>query len=291
LPIRWAELGTVYRYEKSGVLHGLFRVRGFTQDDAHIFCLRDQLQNEIVTVLNFVLFILRTFGFTEYEIYLSTKPKEGVVGTDDAWQESTEALKVALAQTQLKYSVDEGGGAFYGPKIDIKIKDSLGRTWQCSTIQVDFNEPERFDMSYMGEDGREHRPIMIHRALMGSLERFFGILIEHYGGAFPVWLAPVQARVCSITDQQNAYAEEIVQFLRQADIRVDSDIRSDKINAKVRDAQLEKIPYMLIIGQREQDDKTASLRIRTGENRGPKTLEEIKQLILKQNSEKSAHLE
>jgi threonyl-tRNA synthetase len=290
LPIRWAELGTVYRYEKSGVLHGLFRVRGFTQDDAHIFCRRDQLKSEIVQVLNFVLFILRTFGFAEYEVYLSTKPQAGVVGTDEAWQESTEALKLALDQAQLPYTVDEGGGAFYGPKIDIKIKDSLGRTWQCSTIQVDFNEPERFDMSYIAEDGREHRPIMIHRALMGSLERFFGILIEHYGGAFPVWLAPVQARICPITDKQNSYAEFVVHEFRNADIRVDLDIRSEKINSKIRDAQLEKIPYMLVVGEKEVADQTVAVRLRSGTNLGPKPLAEVITQIKQENNQKSSDL-
>jgi threonyl-tRNA synthetase len=290
LPIRWAELGTVYRYEKSGVLHGLFRVRGFTQDDAHIFCRRDQLEEEIKEVFRFVLFVLKTFGFSEYQVFLSTKPKEGAVGTDEGWEEATEALRKALQASQLAYEVDEGGGAFYGPKVDIKIKDSLERTWQCSTIQVDFNEPERFDMTYAGEDGKEHQPIMIHRALMGSLERFFGVLVEHYGGAFPVWLAPVQARILTIADRHIPYAQEITGQLRAAGLRVDADVRSEKINGKIRDAQLEKIPYMLVVGDREIEQKAAAVRVRTGENRGAMPLAEIIQLIQNKRDAKTTDL-
>ena len=290
LPMRWAELGTVYRYEKSGVLHGLFRVRGFTQDDAHIFCRRDQLEGEIQEIIRFVLFVLKTFGFAEYEVFLSTKPKEGTVGSDEGWQEATEALKKALDASGLAYSVDEGGGAFYGPKVDIKIKDSLDRTWQCSTVQVDFNEPERFDMAYIGEDGKEHRPIMIHRALMGSLERFFGVMIEHYGGAFPVWLAPVQARICTITDRQNDYANKVLAQMQDAGLRVDADLRPEKINSKIRDAQLEKIPYMLVVGDREMENNSLALRLRTNENLGAKSVDEILQLIKTQNDSKSLKL-
>ncbi len=273
LPLRWAELGTVYRYEKSGVLHGLFRVRGFTQDDAHIFCTREQLESEIEEVLRFILFVLKTFGFEEFEIYLSTKPAKDTVGDDDIWEEATAALKRALEVSGLAYGVDEGGGAFYGPKIDIKIKDCLDRTWQCSTIQVDFNEPARFDMSYIGADGMAHRPIMIHRALMGSLERFFGILIEHYGGAFPVWLAPVQARILTIADRHQDMAHQIHQELKAAGLRVDSDLRSEKINSKIRDAQLEKIPYMLVIGDKEMENHTVAVRLRSGQNLGALDME------------------
>jgi len=290
MPIRWAELGTVYRYEKSGVLHGLFRVRGFTQDDAHIFCTRAQLESEIQEVIRFVLFILKTFGFKEYEIYLSTKPEKGTVGSDEVWDESTKALRKALEGSGLPYALDEGGGAFYGPKVDIKIKDCLERTWQCSTIQVDFNLPERFDISYVGEDGKEHRPIMIHRALMGSLERFFGIMLEHYGGAFPVWLAPVQARVCSIADRHQDYVRRVAGKLRQQGLRVDTDLRSDKINAKIRNAQLEKIPYMLVVGDREIENNTAAVRLRTGENRGPIPVDDIVLLIKSKNDEKAIDL-
>ncbi len=275
LPLRWAELGTVYRYEKSGVLHGLFRVRGFTQDDAHIFCTREQLEGEIEEVLRFVLFVLKTFGFEEFEIYLSTKPAKDTVGDDEIWEEATAALKRALEVSGLAYGVDDGGGAFYGPKIDIKIKDCLDRTWQCSTIQVDFNEPARFDMSYIGADGMTHRPIMIHRALMGSLERFFGILIEHYGGAFPVWLAPVQARVMTIADRHHDAALKIQQELKSAGLRVDSDLRSEKINSKIRDAQLEKIPYMLVIGDKEMESHTAAVRLRTGQNLGAMAMDSL----------------
>jgi len=290
LPVRWAELGTVYRYEKSGVLHGLMRVRGFTQDDAHIFCLREQLEAEIQEVIRFVLFVLGTFGFKEYQVYLSTKPKEGSVGTDEGWQEATAALRKALDAQNLKYDVDEGGGAFYGPKIDIKIKDSLGRTWQCSTIQVDFNEPERFDVNYIGGDGKEHRPIMIHRALMGSLERFFGVLIEHYGGAFPVWLAPVQARICTITDRQTEFAKKAMAEFRASGLRVDADVRSEKINAKIRDAQMEKIPYMLVVGDREMESESVAVRLRTGENLGAKPIAEIIQMLKEKDRNKSLEL-
>ncbi len=279
MPLRWAELGTVYRYEKSGVLHGLFRARGFTQDDAHVFCRPDQLEAEIQGVISLVLRMLKTFGFAEYEVYLSTRPEKETVGNDEVWQASTEALRRALEASELPYAVDEGGGAFYGPKVDIKIKDCLGRTWQCSTIQVDFNLPERFGVNYIAEDGQEHQAIMIHRALMGSLERFFGILIEHYGGAFPVWLAPVQVRICTIADRHNEYAQTVKNQLINAGLRVDADTRGEKVNAKIRDAQLEKIPYMLIIGDREVERKTAALRLRTGENRGALGVDEICDLI------------
>jgi len=272
LPIRWAELGTVYRYERSGALHGLMRVRGFTQDDAHIFCRPDQLEDEIFKVLDFTLFILRTFGFSEYDIYLSTQP-EKFVGTQDNWEKATGALKSALEKKGLAYQVDPGEGVFYGPKIDIKIKDVLGRAWQCTTVQVDFNLPERFDVSYIGEDGNAHQPIMVHRALMGSLERFFGVLIEHYAGAFPVWLAPVQAVVCTITGRQDEYAGKLVADMRAAGVRVQADLRNEKIGYKIREATLQKVPYLLVVGDKEMEAGTVAVRQRDGKDLGvmPKT--------------------
>jgi threonyl-tRNA synthetase len=267
LPIRLAELGTVYRFERSGVLHGLMRVRGFTQDDAHIYCTREQIGSEIDRVIDFVLYILKTFGFTEFEAYLSTRP-EKFVGEPAVWDEATAALRGGLERHNLSYRVDEGGGAFYGPKIDLKIKDSLGRSWQCSTIQVDFNLPERFDVSYVAEDSKRRRPIMIHRALMGSLERFFGVLIEHYAGAFPTWLAPVQAMVMTITDRHIPYADTVVERLRSAGFRAEADRRNEKIGYKIREAQMQKVPYMLIIGDKEMDKEGVTVRKRSGEDLG-----------------------
>ncbi len=261
LPFRWAELGTVYRYEKTGVLHGLLRVRGFTQDDAHIFCRPDQLPDEISRALDFTIFILRSFGFDEYQIYLSTKPGE-FVSSEESWEKATTALKGALDKSGMAYDIDPGEGVFYGPKIDVKIKDSLGRAWQCSTIQVDFNLPERFKISYIGEDGKPHQPIMIHRALMGSLERFFGCLIEHFAGAFPAWLAPVQVRILTITDAHIKYAEEITELLKKEGIRVELDSRNEKVGFKIREAQTSKIPYMLVTGDKEIKDKTVAVRKR-----------------------------
>lgn len=265
LPRRWAELGTVYRYERSGVLHGLLRVRGFTQDDAHLFCRPDQLEDEIQEVIRFTLFILKTFGFETFDVFLSTRP-EKYVGSLEGWEMATDALKNALEKTGLDFSIDPGEGVFYGPKIDIKIRDSLGRQWQCSTIQVDFNLPERFELTYVGEDGGRHPVIMIHRALMGSLERFFGCLVEHYNGAFPVWLAPEQVILLSITDRVHAYAEEVHAALAAAGVRVESDVRNEKLGLKVREAQLRKIPYMVILGDKEVEQRTLSVRTRTGEN-------------------------
>lgn len=274
LPIRWAELGTVYRYERSGVLHGLMRVRGFTQDDAHIICTRDQVHCETKRVLDFVLKILRRFGFTEYEVYLSTMPEKHV-GDDEAWEQATEALKAALGDAGLEYKVDEGGGAFYGPKIDVKIKDAIGRVWQCSTIQVDFNEPERFDITYIGQDNQQHRPIMIHRALLGSLERFMGVLIEHYAGAFPLWLAPVQAVVIAIADRHNEYAETVKAKLCAEGFRVEVDDRNEKTGYKIREAQMQKIPYMLVVGDREAEAGEVSVRSRTEGDKGAIALDEV----------------
>lgn len=278
LPIRYAELGTVYRYERSGVLHGLLRVRGFTQDDAHIFCNEDQIEEEILSVLDFTLFILKTFGFSEYDVYLSTRP-EKYVGTLESWERSTEALKRALEVKALSYSIDPGEGVFYGPKIDIKVKDSLKRAWQCSTIQVDFNNPERFDVSYRGPDGKEHRPIMIHRALMGSLERFFGILIEHYAGLFPVWLSPVQAAILTIAERHSEYASKVTQMFKAAGIRTEVNLDNEKIGHKIRGATIRKIPYLVIIGDKEITEAALSVRKQNGESLGSMTVENLLGLI------------
>jgi threonyl-tRNA synthetase len=274
LPMRWAELGTVYRYERSGVLHGLLRVRGFTIDDAHIICRPDQVEEEILGVYEFSLNLLRAFGFREFEIYLSTRP-EKFVGVPERWEQAQQALRRALEAQGLPYEVDEGGGAFYGPKIDIKVKDALARAWQLTTIQFDFNLPERFDMTYAGEDGREHRPYVVHRALLGALERFFGVLIEHYGGAFPVWLAPVQVEVIPIADRHNEYAHRVAGQLREAGLRVEVDDSSERMQAKIRDAQLQKTPYMLVVGDREAEKGTVAVRLRTEEDLGPRPVEEF----------------
>ena len=267
LPLRWAELGTVYRYEKSGVLHGLMRVRGFTQDDAHIICTPEQIEDEVLRVLRFSLSILRAFGFEDFQAYLSTRP-EKAVGDPARWEQAQASLRRALEAEELNYEVDEGGGAFYGPKIDLHVKDALGRSWQLTTIQFDFNLPERFDMTYVGEDGAEHRPYMVHRALLGSLERFFGILVEHYAGAFPVWLCPEQVRLIPIADRHIEYARQVEATLRQANLRVTTDASSSRMNAKIRDAQLMKIPYMLVVGDREVESNTVAVRLRSGKNLG-----------------------
>jgi threonyl-tRNA synthetase len=278
LPVRYGELGTVYRYERTGVLHGLLRVRGFTQDDAHLFCRPDQIETEVSRVLDFTFFILQTFGFTDFEVFLSTRPKESV-GADEHWTLATSALEAAIKSRNIAYHMDPGGGAFYGPKIDIKIKDALGRSWQCSTVQVDFNNPERFALSYIGEDGKAHQPIMIHRALMGSIERFFGILIEHYGGAFPTWLAPVQATVMNITDNQRDYAAAVTAQLRSAGFRAEADIRNEKVGFKIREAEKAKVPFMLVAGDREVQGGTVSVRGRSGANLGSKTVAEVVDLL------------
>jgi threonyl-tRNA synthetase len=285
LPLRWAELGTVYRYERSGVLHGLLRVRGFTQDDAHLFCSPDQIQGEILRVLDFTTFVLKSFGFDEYEVYLSTRP-ENHVGSTERWEQATAALEGALKAKGLRYAIDPGEGVFYGPKIDMKIKDALGRSWQCTTIQVDFNLPERFGLTYIGEDGKTHQPIMIHRALMGSIERFFGVLLEHYGGAFPLWLAPVQARVLPITERQHPYAGEVGQALRGAGFRAEVDARNEKVGFKIREAQLAKVPYMVIVGDREMERRTLTVRKRTGENIEEIALENLVEALRKEASER-----
>jgi len=280
LPIRFFELGTVYRFERSGVLHGLMRVRGFTQDDAHIFCSPDNLNEEISRVLDFTLYILKTFGFSEYEIYLSTRP-EKFVGEVENWDKATEALKYALDKSGLPYRVDPGEGVFYGPKIDIKIKDSLGRSWQCSTIQVDFNLPERFQVEFIGEDGQPHQPIMIHRALMGSVERFFGVLIEHYAGAFPVWLAPVQAIVIPISERHHEYARKIYDALLKEEFRAEIDNRNEKVGYKIREAEVNKIPYMLIVGDQEAENQQVSVRQKGAGDLGKMKLPELHQRIQK----------
>ncbi len=267
LPIRMGELGTVYRYERSGVLHGLLRVRGFTQDDAHIFCRPDQVKDEIERVLDFMLFFFKSFGFEDYHVYLATAP-EHYAGSREDWEMAQETLRQAAEDRGLSLDVDEGGAVFYGPKIDVKLLDVLGREWQCTTVQFDFNLPERFGISYIGEDGREHRPYMVHRALFGSLERFLGVLIEHYGGAFPLWLAPVQATVIPIADRHVEYAQEAVDELRAEGLRVDLDARGERMQAKIRDAQLQKVPYMLVIGDKEVESKTVNVRHRDGSNLG-----------------------
>ena len=263
LPRRYAEYGTVYRYERSGVLHGLTRVRGFTQDDAHIFCRPDQVEEEISKALEFSLYVLRSLGLSDFKAYLSTMP-EKYVGDSANWDMATESLRRAIDVHEIPYEVDEGGGAFYGPKIDLKVMDALGREWQLSTIQFDFNLPERFRLEYIGEDGRPHRPYMVHRALLGSMERFFGVLIEHYAGAFPLWLAPVQAVVIPIADRHLEYAKAVAQKLRAEGIRVELDERPERMNAKIRDAQKQKVPYMLVIGDNEMKAEQVSLRVRDG---------------------------
>ena len=263
LPIRYFELGTVYRHEKSGELHGLLRVRGFTQDDAHILCRPDQLNEEICSIIEFVDDVMKIFGF-EYEMELSTRPEKSI-GADEDWERATQALLHALKTKDLPYEVNEGEGAFYGPKIDVKLKDALNRRWQCATIQVDFAMPERFDLTYVGSDGERHRPAMLHRVILGAMERFIGVLIEHYAGAFPVWLAPVQAILLTVTDRHIPYAEKVYLALVQKGIRVEKDFRNEKLGFKIREAQIQKIPYMLVIGDREEKEETLSPRHRSGE--------------------------
>ncbi len=286
LPLRWAELGTVYRYEKSGVLHGLLRVRGFTQDDAHIFCRKDQMPDEIKKTVKFCLSILKAFGFEKFKLYLATKPEEKSVGSDELWEDATKALEGVINEEELDYEVDEGGGAFYGPKIDIKIKDALNREWQCSTIQFDFNEPERFDLTYVNSDGEKERPYMIHRALLGSIERFFGILTEHYEGAFPVWLAPEQARVLSISETHEEYAKGIRDRLRAAGLRADADIRNEKLGYKIREARNDRVPYILVVGDKEMEDEAVAVRNRKDGDIGAMPVEKFMEMIQKDNDER-----
>jgi threonyl-tRNA synthetase len=260
LPIRMAEWGTVYRFERAGVLHGLLRVRGFTQDDAHIFCRPDQMPGEIDRVLNFCINILRNFGFNDFKAYLATRDPDKSAGDPARWEAPTEALRESLIRAKIPYEIDEGGAAFYGPKIDIKIKDAIGREWQLSTIQFDFNEPERFDMSYIGEDGHQQRPYMIHRALLGSMERFFGILIEHYGGAFPVWLSPVQIVIIPLREEHEEYARSIKERLQAEDLRVIIDARNESLNKRIRENTVQKYPYILIVGDKEKESQTVAVR-------------------------------
>ena len=274
LPLRWAELGTVYRYERSGVLHGLLRVRGFTQDDAHIICTPEQMESEIREVIRFSYNLWKVFGFKDIKAYLATKPADSV-GEQSRWDAALESLKKAIEAEGIAYEIDEGGGAFYGPKIDLKVKDALGREWQMSTIQFDFNEPERFDMTFIDTDGQHKRPYMIHRALMGSLERFFGVIIEHFGGAFPVWIAPEQAAVIPVSEVFNDYAKKAAAQLKAKDIRVTAELSDDRLNAKIRDCQKRKIPYMLVVGQKEADEGTVSIRLRDGRQLPAMKLEEF----------------
>jgi threonyl-tRNA synthetase len=280
LPLRYAEMGTVYRYERTGVLYGLARVRGLTQDDAHIFCRPDQVEREVSEVLNFVQFMMSSFGFSEYEIFLSTRP-EKYAGTLSMWEEATEVLGHVLEELDLTYEVDPGEGVFYGPKIDIKLRDALGHVWQGPTIQVDFNLPQRFDVCYIGEDSLEHNTVMVHRTILGSMERFLACLTEHYGGAFPVWLSPVQAVIVPIADRHVDYAREVGDNFGNEGIRVRVDDRSERMNLKLREAQLEKVPYMLIVGDREVASSGASVRLRNGEDLGLETLLQVRSRIKK----------
>ncbi len=273
LPVRFFELGTVYRYEKSGVLHGLLRVRGFTQDDAHIFCAPEQFKEEVNNVLNFVEDVLKIFGF-QWEMEISTQPHE-FIGRPEDWEMATTFLKEVLSKRGAPFQINEGEGAFYGPKIDVKLKDSLGRTWQGATVQVDFALPERFDINYIGEDGKKHRPVMIHRVILGTLERFLGILIEHFGGLFPLWLAPVQIKALTVTDAQIPYAKKLVDSLREKELRVKADFRNQKIGYKIREGEIEKIPYLLIIGKREVENETVAVRKRGEGDIGTKSLDEF----------------
>ncbi|HBE94657.1 MAG TPA: threonine--tRNA ligase [Desulfovibrio sp.] len=278
LPKRFFELGVVHRHEKSGVLHGLLRVRSFTQDDAHIICRPDQLQDEIIGVVNFVRDVMKIFDF-DFTAEVSTRPEKSI-GSDADWDRATEALKAALEKMGLPYEINEGDGAFYGPKIDIKIKDALGRSWQCATVQCDFTLPERFDLAYVGEDGARHRPVMVHRVILGSIERFVGVLTEHFAGAFPAWLAPVQARLLTVTDAQKPFAEKVLRFLLEKGIRAEADLRNEKLGFKIREAQLEKIPYMLVVGDKEVEAQAVNVRLREGGDPGLKPLEEAAQMIL-----------
>jgi len=259
LPLRWAELGTVYRYEKSGVLHGLLRVRGFTQDDAHIFCTSEQIESEVLEVLRFSLRIWKVLGFEKIKAYLATKPEKSV-GEPERWKQAQDSLLKAIEAEKLDVEVDEGGGAFYGPKIDLKVKDALGREWQMTTIQFDFNLPERFEMFYIGEDGQRHQPYMVHRALLGSIERFIGILIEHYGGRFPVWLSPVQAVLVSVSGEEAEHVSGLKKMMLEKDIRVESDVRDESMGYKIREAISKKVPYICVIGKKEIEDGTVSVR-------------------------------
>ena len=277
LPLRYFELGTVHRHEKTGVLHGLLRARQFTQDDAHILCTPEQLNDEIRAIAKFVDDAMKIFGF-DYEVELSTRP-ENSIGSDEDWDLATSALEQALKDASMVYDINEGDGAFYGPKIDFKLKDVLKRKWQCATIQCDFTLPERFDLNYIGPDGERHRPVMLHRVILGSIERFIGVLIEQYAGAFPVWLSPVQAVILTVTDNHIPYGEEVFRQLMDADIRVQRDFRNEKLGYKIRENQIQKVPYMLVIGDKEVEAKTVALRQRDGQNLGPMSVEDFVSMV------------
>jgi threonyl-tRNA synthetase len=278
LPIRYFELGTVHRHEKSGELHGLLRVRGFTQDDAHILCMPVQLNGEIKGILNFVQDVMKVFDF-RYELEISTRPQEGTIGSDEDWERATRALQQALEENSLPYQINEGEGAFYGPKIDVKLKDALEREWQCATIQCDFAMPDRFDLSYIGPDGEKHRPVMVHRVILGALERFIGVLIEHYAGAFPTWLAPVQAIILTVTDPQIPYGEGVYLQLTRAGVRAEKDFRNEKLGLKIREGELQKIPYMIVLGDREVKQNLISPRARSGKPLNPMKIEDFVSMI------------
>lgn len=281
LPLRYFEMGTVHRHEKSGELHGLLRVRGFTQDDAHILCTPEQLNGEIKGILNLVRDMMAIFNFP-YDLEISTRPEKGTIGSDEDWERATQALRQALDESSLPYKINEGEGAFYGPKIDVKLKDALEREWQCATIQCDFAMPERFDLTYIGKDGQRHRPVMVHRTILGAMERFIGVLIEHYAGAFPTWLAPVQVIILTVTDPQIPYAEKVYVRLRQEGIRVEKDIRNEKLGLKIREAELQKIPYMLVIGAKEAQQDLVAPRARSGKTFNPMRIEEFIELLKKE---------
>ncbi len=289
LPLRMAELGTVYRYERSGVLHGLARVRGFTQDDAHIFCRFDQLEEEIVGVLDLAGFMIGAFGFTDYRVMLSTRP-EKAVGSDDEWEQATGFLRQALVRQKINFEIDPGEGVFYGPKIDIKFEDAQGRGWQGPTIQVDFNLPKRFEVNYVAEDGKDHQVAMVHRTVLGSMERFFATLLEHYGGAFPVWLAPVQVMLIPVTDRHLEFAREVTASLLAAGIRAAADTRSERVGHKIREAQLNKLPYMLVVGDREVESGDVAVRLRSGEQNPPQPLAEFRDMVLRRDRERNLEL-
>ena len=290
LPLRWAELGTVYRYERSGVLHGLMRVRGFTQDDAHIICTPEQIEDEIAEVLRFSLSMWKTLGFKEIKAYLATKPRDGAVGEDSRWSQALESLRKAIDKEGLAYEMDEGGGAFYGPKIDLKVKDAIGREWQMTTIQFDFNMSERFEMEYIDADGQRKRPYMVHRALLGSLERFFGVFIEHYAGAFPVWLCPDQVAVIPVAPTFSDYAKEIAASLKRVGVRSVAMLSDERMNAKIRDAQNLKIPYMLVVGQKEAEGGLVSVRMRDGKQENGLPYAEFQERVLGKISSKALDL-
>jgi threonyl-tRNA synthetase len=289
LPIRYAELGTVYRFERSGALHGMLRVRGFTQDDAHIFCRQDQFMDEVKGVVELAQYFAEVFGY-EYRIDVSTRPEKSI-GSDENWEYAEASIKQAVEEMGLSYEIDEGGGTFYGPKIDIKLLDSLGRGWQGPTIQVDFNLPERFDANYIGEDGKQHRVVMVHRTVLGSMERFVGGLIEHYAGAFPVWLAPVQAVLIPIADRHIEYIQSVAGQLRAAGIRVEVDTGSDRMQNKIRNAQIQKVPYMLVAGDREAEAGAVAVRLRSNENLGAQPLGEFVELVNRLVESKSLELQ